>query len=90
MSLDESVELPAIGSNHVLHITDILQPPLNLKGGGARPDELLQMGALVHVLERQQMTLMLYLLSVGIQQVEPHTAELGAGTTVGRAPEAIL
>ena len=41
------------------------------------------MSNLTEVLEREQVSLVLYFLVVGVEEVELHTAELGALTTVG-------
>ena len=72
-----------VGSHHILHIVDVLQSALYLEGRGTGVSQLLEMSNLTEVLEREQVSLVLYLLVVGVEEVELHTAELGALTTVG-------
>lgn len=66
MSADNSVKEPAIGSGDVLDIGDILQTALNLERRGAGIDELLQVVALIEVLEREEVALVLDNGTVGI------------------------
>ena len=87
---NNSVQTLAVSSHYVLDIGCVLEPSLNLKGGGTGLNEFLQMGTLVQVFQRQQVALVFQLTAVGIQQVKPHAAHLGTGTTVGRASEAML
>ena len=77
------VEALAVGRHHILHVVDILQPAFDLERAGSGISQGLQVVYLAHILEGQQMTLMLYLLSVGIEKVELHAAELGTLAPVG-------
>ena len=45
---------------------------------------------LTKILERQQITLMFYLLTIGIEQIKLHTTELCTFSTISRAPETLL
>ena len=45
---------------------------------------------LTKILERQQITLMFNLLTIGIEQIKLHTTELCTFSTIGRAPETLL
>ena len=77
------VEALAVGCHHILHIVGILQPAFDLERAGSGVSQGLQVVYLAHILEGQQMALMLDLLSVGIEKVELHAAELGALAPVG-------
>ena len=90
MSGDKSVKPLAVCRHDILHIGDVLQPSFYLKRGGTSLYQFLQMVALVHVLQRQEMSLMRYLTTVGIQQVKLHPTELSTGTTVGRTSKTIF
>ena len=48
------------------------------------------MAAQVHIFQREQVTLVFQFAAIGIDEVELHAAELRAGTTVGRAAEAVF
>ena len=52
MTTDEGIELLTIGSGDILHIGEILQTALNLKGRGACLYQFLQMSDAVHVFQR--------------------------------------
>ena len=90
MTVDDLVQTLTVGGRHVLHVADVLQAPLNLERRGTGLNEPLQVVALVHVLQRQQVAVVLYHAAVGINQVELHAAELGARATVGRTAETVL
>ncbi len=85
--------LPIVGGE-VGDIVRILEPPLDFEGGNACLDQLLQIGGAVHVLQREQVTLMDglplrvgQLAAVGIEQVVLHAAHLGAAAPIGTAAE---
>ena len=90
MLTDIGVKALAISSGYVLNVSNILEAALDLKRYGTRLDEFIQIIALVHILEREQVTLVFYLLAIGIDQRETHTTELGALTTVGATLETML
>ena len=90
MTTDIVVEQLAIGCGDVLHIGHILQAAFNLKRHSSRLNEFAQVFALVHILERQEITLMVKYLAIGIEQVELHAAELGTGSAIGAATKAML
>ena len=90
MLLDISVEQLAISRRHILHIRHILESALNLERYGTRLDEFAKMLALVHIFQREEIALGIKHLTIGIEQIELHTTELGTGTTVGAATKAIL
>ena len=87
---DNLIKPLAVGCRHILHIVDILQTPLNLKRGGPRLDKFQQMVALVHVFQREQITVALHLPTLAVDQRELHAAELGTLPTVGAAAKAVL
>ena len=86
----ERIEALAIGRHHVLDVAHILQPAFYLERGGTCSNQFFQMVRQVQVLQRQQVTLVLQLTAVGIDEVELHAAELGTLATVGRATETVL
>ena len=90
MLTDDGVEALTIGGRDVLHVRDILQATFDLKRGGTSLGQSQQVVALVHVLQREQITLVLNLTAVGILQGEAHPTELGALTTVGAPAETVL
>ena len=90
MTVDDLIEPLAVGRHHILHVGDILQPPLNLHRAGTGLHQFLQRVNAAHILQRQQMTALLYRTAVGILQVELQPAELRAGTPVGTTMEAIF
>ena len=90
MLADVGIQSLAIGSRHVLHVSHILQSSLNLKRYGTSFNQLLQIIALVHILEREQIALVLDLCPIGIDQREAHPTELGALTTIGATLETML
>ena len=90
ITADDPIELLAIGCRHILHIGDVLQATFNLKGCCPCLSQFEQMIALIHILKRKQIAIVLHLLAIGIHKREWHTAELGAGTTIGTPPETML
>ena len=90
MAVDDLVEALAVGCRDVLHVGGVLQAALYLERRGAGLYEPLQVVALVHVLQREQVAVVFKGASVGIDEVELHAAELCALATVGAAAEAML
>ena len=90
MLRNKSIETLTIGRYYVFDIDDIFQPTFYLKRGGSSLDEFVEMLNLAHILQREQMALVLPFTSVGINQIELHAAELGTGTPVSRTLETIL
>ena len=90
MLADDGVERLAIGRSDILHVSGILQPAFNLERRRTGIDEFLQVAAQVHIFQREQVTLVFQFAAIGIDEVELHAAELCAGTTVGRAAEAVF
>ena len=86
----KGVEALTIGGDDVFHIGDILQPSLYLERNRSGIGQLFQRVDATHVLQRQQMALVLNLTTVGIQQVVLHTTHLGTFTTIGRPPQTVL
>ena len=68
MLTDISIKSFAIGSGNILNVTHILQTPLDFKRYGTCFNEFIQIIALVHILKREQVTLMFYLYPIGIYQ----------------------
>ena len=87
---DQVIESLAIGSYHVLHVGDVLQPAFYLERHSTRVGEFLQRIDAAHVLQRQQVTLMLNLAAVGIEEVVLHAAHLRTLATIGRAAQTEL
>ena len=90
MLTDDGIQAFTIGCRHILDISHIFQTSFDLKGGGTCLHQLLQVVALVHILQRQQITLSFYLLAIGINQRETHATELRTLTTVGTAMETVF
>ena len=90
MATDDLVETLTIGRRDVLHIGDILQSALYLERSGTGLDQFLQMVALVHILQGEQVTVALHFPTLGIDQRELHPAELRTLATVGAASETML
>ena len=90
MALDKSIEVLTICCDDILYIRCILQTTFYLERGGTCLDELVQMLALIQILQGEQMALLLKHLTIGIQQVELHAAELSTGSSVGRTTKAML
>ena len=86
----EVIEFPTIGADHILDIVSRLQPSFNLERADACFGQFLQMVEAVHILQRQQMAVVLYRTAVSVEQIELHPAELSASTPVGRPSEAVL
>src|SRR5690606_35090824 len=55
-AIENGVELLAIPGGDVLDVIEPLEAPLNLEGANACRDQRLQIVGLIHVLERQQVT----------------------------------
>ena len=90
MAGDNLVETLTIGCRDVLHIVGILQAAFNLERNGTGLHQLLQVVNQAEVFQRQQMTALLYHLTVAVGQVEGKAAELGTSAAVGTTAEAIL
>ena len=90
MLADDGVERLAIGRSDILHVGGILQATLNLERRRTGIDELLQVTAQVHILQREQVTLVFQFTAIGIDEVELHAAELRAGTAVSGTAEAVF
>ena len=84
------VESTTISRHHVLDIAYVLQPALDLERAGTGIGQLFKVVDLGHILERQQVAVVLDNPAIGIHKVELHAAELRTLTTVGRALEAVL
>ena len=68
IAADDVVESLAIGCRDILHIADILQTALNLKRGGTCLNQFQQMVALVHILEGEQITVVLHFPTLAVDQ----------------------
>ena len=90
MTSNNSIQLLTIGCHHILHIGNILQASLYLKRDSTCLNEFFQVGRLVQVFQRQQMTLVLQLTTIGIEQIELHATDLCTGATIGRTAKAML
>ena len=90
MLADKGVEQFAICGSYVLDVGHILESALDLERNGTSLDKFLEILTLVHILERQQIALVLYLCPIGIDQRETHATELGALTTIGATTKAML
>ena len=86
----KGIETLTVGCYYIFNINDILQTSLNLKRGGTCKYQFVQMFRLIEILKRKQMTLMFQLTTIGIKQIEFHTAELGTCPAIGRATKAML
>ena len=86
----DCIELTAIGSHYILDVVDIFQSSFYLERSSSSISKFLEMIKLTKILERQQITLMLNLLTIGIKQIKLHTTELCTFSTIGRAPETLL
>ena len=87
---NQLVEALAVGGDDILYIVGILQSAFNLERDGTCLSQCLQMVNLAEVLQREQMPLVLNLFSIGIDQVELHSAELRAGSAVGTPTETMF
>ena len=68
IAADDVVEPLAIGCCDILHIADILQTALYLKRGGTCLNQLQQVIALVHILEGEQITVVLHFPTLAVDQ----------------------
>ena len=87
---DDIVEPLTIGRSDILHITNIFQASLNLKRCGACLDEFKQMIALIHILQREKITVMFHLPTLCINERELHTTELSTLSPVCTPSETML
>ena len=90
IAADDVVESLAIGCRDILHIADILQTALNLKRGGTCLNQFQQVVTLVHILEGEQITVVLHFPTLAVDQRELHATELCTLPTIGRTSETIL
>ena len=90
MSADDGVQPLTVGGRHVLYIAHVLEPPLYLERGGTSLGQRLKVLQLVHVAKRQQVTVVLYNMTISVDKVEGHTAELRTLAAVGRTSETVL
>ena len=90
MLADDGIQSLTIGGRHILDIRGILQTAFDLKRHSTCFNEFKEMIALVHILQRQQITVAHYLAIRCIQQREAHPTELGTLPSVGTATKAIL
>ena len=87
---DDLIESLTIGCSDILHITNILQTTFYLKGGCTCLNKFQQMVALVHVLQGEQISVMLHFHTLCIQQRELHPTELGTLPTIGATTKTTL
>ena len=84
------IKFPTVSTDHILDIVSRLQPSFNLERADTGIGQFLKMVEAVHILQRQQMAVMLYRMPVSVEQIELHTAKLSTSTPVGRTAEAVL
>ncbi len=77
------VESATVSRDDILYIVHVLQSPFYLERTSTSISKVFKSVYLAQVLQRQQVALMLYLLSVGIDKVKLQSAELGALSSVG-------
>ena len=85
VACDQLVEELAVVCRDVLDVALTLEAPLDLEGGGTRIQQRLQLGRAVEVTRREEVLVLAYLSSRGVDQLVGQTALLGALSTVGRA-----
>ena len=66
----------AVSCHHVLDISNVLQSALNLKRTDARLSHVLKVLYLAHVLQREQMSVVLYFVSLAVDEAIFHSAQL--------------
>ena len=84
------IEALAVGGCDILDIGHVLEPSLNLKRRGTCLSQVLKQVYPTHILQREQVAVVLNDVVVSINQVELHTAELCTLTSVSRTVEAVL
>ena len=84
------VQAARVGSHYVLDVVSILQAAFDFKRAGTSIGQLLKGIYLTEVSKREQVTLMLYLATVGINEVELEAAELSTLAPVGTTAKAVL
>ncbi len=84
-AIENGVELLAIPGGDVLDVIEPLEAPLYLEGANACRDQRLQIVGLIHVLERQQVTVGHQHFPIGLLQRTGQPAELGTLATIGAA-----
>ena len=89
-ALQDGIQLLTVIGGHVLHVGHVLQASLNLQRRGARIQQGLQVVALVHVFQRQQVLAAGNRFPVRIHHVEAQAAELRTLSAVGTAAETCL
>ena len=84
------VEPLTIGRHDIFHITDILQPTLNLERNSTDIGQCLQIVDSAEVFQRQKMPLIPDFTPVGIDKVVFHPTHLRTLATIRRATETML